>query len=73
MVERDTQEEEFELGLVRKDLLLAQSSIVDKDKAPEGEPTPGADNSEGGQGANQSGEALLNLNRTCPLNPIIPN
>jgi len=55
VVEHDTQEEELELGLVRKDLLLIQSSIVDKGKAPEGEPSPGTDNLEGGKGANQSG------------------
>ena len=61
VVEHDTQEEEFELGLMRKDLSFAQSSTVDKDKAPEGEPSPGTDNLEGGQGANQSGEALLKL------------
>ena len=40
---------------MRKDLSLTQSSIVDKGKAPEGEPSPGTDNLESGQGANQSG------------------
>ena len=30
VIEHDTQEEVFELGLVRKDLSLTQSSIVNK-------------------------------------------
>ena len=53
VVEHDTQDEEFELGLVRKVLSLTQSSIVNKGKAPKGEPSLGIDNLEGGQGANQ--------------------
>jgi len=48
VVEHDMQDEEFELGLVRKDLSLTQSSIVYKGKALEGEPSPGTDNLEGG-------------------------
>ena len=55
VVEHDTQEVEFELGLVRNDLSLDQSSIVDKGKAPEGEPSPRTDNLECRQEANQSG------------------
>jgi len=52
VVEHDTHNEEFELGFVRKDISLTQSSIVDKDKALEGEPSPGINNLEGGQAAN---------------------
>ena len=48
LIKHDTQEEEFELGLVRKDLSVAQSSIVGKGKAPKGKPSPGIDNLEGG-------------------------
>jgi len=58
VVEHDIQDEEFELGLVRKDLSLTQSSIVDKDKASEGEARPGTNNLEGGQGANQLGRII---------------
>ena len=58
VVEHDTQDEEFELSLVRKELSLTQSSIVDKGKAPKDEPSPGTDNLEGGQGANQSGGCI---------------
>jgi len=72
LVEYDTQEEEFELGLVRKDVSLTQSSTVDKGKAPEGEPNLGTDNLEGGREQTSQGEALLNLNRIGPVNPIIP-
>jgi len=66
MVEHDTQEEEFELGLVRKDLSLAQNPIVDKVKAPECEPSPGTDNLEGRQGANQSGGSIAELKQNRP-------
>ena len=58
LIEHDTQDEEFELDLVRKDLSPTQSSIVDKGKASEGEPTPGTDNLEGGQVVNQSGGSI---------------
>jgi len=73
LTKHDTQDVEFELGFMRKDLSLTQSSMVDNGKAPEGEPSPGADSVEGGQGANQLGEALLNLiwNRTGLLNLIL--
>jgi len=64
VVEHDTQEVEFELGLVRNDLSLAQSSIVDKGKTPEGEPSPRTDNLECRQEAN----AELEWNR-----PTQPN
>ena len=66
MVEHDIQDEEFELGLVRKDLSLAQSSIVDKSKAPEGEPSLGTNNLKGGQGANQSGESIAEPEQNRP-------
>ena len=52
LIEHDTQDEEFELGLVRKDLSLTQNSIVDKGKAAEGEPSPGIDNLKCGKVAN---------------------
>ena len=38
LIEHDTQDEEFELGLMRKYLSLTQSSMRDNDKAPESEP-----------------------------------
>ena len=66
MVEHDAHEEELELGLVRKDLSLAQSSIVDKGKAPKGEPSPKIDNLEGGQGANQSGGSIAEPEQNRP-------
>jgi len=69
VVEHDTQEEEFEFGLVRKDLSLAQSSIVDKGKAPEGEPSPGTDNLKSGQGANQSGKSIAEPEQNRPTQP----
>jgi len=49
LIENDAQDEEFELGLVRKDLLLKQ------DKSPTNGSRPGAVPSEGGQGVNQTG------------------
>jgi len=69
VVGHDTQEEEFELGLVRKDLSLSQSSIVDKGKAPKGEPSPRTNNLEGGQGANQSGESITEPEQNWPTQP----
>ena len=72
VIEHDTQDKEFELGLMRKLLSLTQSSIVDKGKAPEGEPSPSTDNLEGGQGANQSGRSIakpnLEQNRSTQAN-----
>ena len=58
LVENDAQDAEFELGLVRRDLLLTQNSMHKKGESPGGEPSPGADNVEGGQGLNQSGESI---------------
>ena len=69
LIEHDTQDEEFELGLVRKDLLLTQSSIVDKGKAPEGEPSPRTDNLESGQGANQSVGSIAEPEQNRPTQP----
>ena len=47
--------------------------MVDNGKAPEGEPSPGSDNEEGGQGANQLGESIaepdLDQNRPTQPNP----
>jgi len=69
----DAQDEEYQLGLVRKDFLLTQNSIVDKDKTPEGEPSPGADIVEGGQGVNLSrgsvAEPDLEQNQSTQSNP----
>jgi len=52
LIEYDVQDEEYELGLVRKDFSLTQNSMVDKGKNPEGEPSPGADIVDGRQGIN---------------------
>ena len=62
MIERDTQDEEFELGLMRKDFSLTQISMVDTGKAPENEPSPETGNVEGEQGAHQSGESNVGTN-----------
>jgi len=47
--------------------------MVDNSKSPEGEISSGSRNMVGGQGASQSGEALLNLiwDRTDPPNLIL--
>ena len=37
LIENDAQDEEYELGLVRKDLSLTQNSMLDKSKSPEGD------------------------------------
>jgi len=50
LTEHDTQDEEFEFGVVRKDISLTQSSMVDNGKASESEPSLGSDSVEGGQG-----------------------
>ena len=61
LIENDAQDEEFELGLAKKDLLL----IHEKGKSPENGSWPGAVPLEGGQGVNQSGgsEAELGLKK----------
>jgi len=51
LIENDAQNEEFELGLARKGLLL----IHEKGKSPENRSGPGAVFLEGGQGVNQTG------------------
>jgi len=51
LIENDAQDEEFELGLARKDLLLTH----EKGKSPMNGSGPEAVSSEGGQGLNQSG------------------
>jgi len=64
LIENDTQDEEFELGLIRKDLLL----IHEKGKCPTNGSGPGAVYLKGGQGLNQSGgstaEPSLEQNRS---------
>ena len=51
--ENDAQDEEYELGLARKDLLLT----YEKSNPPMNGSGPRAVSSEGGQGLNQSGES----------------
>jgi len=62
--ENDAQDEEYELGLARKDLLL----IYEKGKSPMNGSGPGAVSSKGGQGLNQSwgstAEPSLEQNQT---------
>ena len=64
LIENDAQDEEFELGFARKDLLL----IHEKGKFPENGSGPRAVPSEDGQGLNQSGgstaEPSLEQNQT---------
>jgi len=68
LIEHDTHEEELELSLVRKDLSLTQSSMVDNGEAPKGELSPGSDSVECGHGANQSGGSIAkpNLEKNRP-------
>ena len=47
LIEHDTQDKEFELGLMRKYLSLTQSSMGDNDKAPKSEPKFESDKVEG--------------------------
>ena len=42
LVENDVQDEEYELGLIRRDLWLTQNFMHEKGKSPEGEPSLGA-------------------------------
>ena len=55
LIEHDIQDEEFELGLLRKYLSLTQSSMRDNDKAPESEPTSESNKVEGEHRAHQLG------------------
>jgi len=57
LIENDAQDEEFELGLAKKDLLL----IHEKGKSPENGAWLGAVPLEGGQGVNQSGGSKAEL------------
>ena len=59
LVENDAQDEEYELRLTRKDLLLTQNSMHGTGKSPEGEPSPGANTVEGGQGLDPSGRSIV--------------
>jgi len=43
-------------------LLLAQNSIHEKGKSPEGAPSPGSNTLEGGEGLNQSGGSIVEPN-----------
>jgi len=61
-VEHDTQDEEFELTLMRKYLSLTQSSVGDNDKAPESEPNFESDKVNGEQRAHQSGGSNVEPN-----------
>ena len=67
LVENDAQDEEFELGLEKKDLLLAQT----KGKCPEEGSGTGADLLEGGQGLNQTGKSTAepSLEQNQPNTP----
>ena len=58
LVENDAHDEEYELGLARRDLLLTQNSMHEKGKSPEGELSAGANTLEGGQGLDQSGGSI---------------
>jgi len=55
LIENDAQDEEFKLGLARKDLLL----IHKKGKSPMSGSGPRAVSSEGGQGLNQAGGSTV--------------
>jgi len=58
IIEHDMQDEEFELGPVRKDLTLTQNSMVDNGKSLEGETSPGFGNMEDGVGSKPVREKL---------------
>jgi len=67
LVENDAQDEEYELGLARKDLLLMR----EEGKCPEDGSSPGGDLLEGGQGLNQTGESVAepSLEQNQPNSP----
>ena len=71
LIKHDIQDEEFKLGLKRKNFSLIQSSMIDNGKAPEGEPSPEYDNVKGEQVAYQSGgsnaEPNLGQNQSIQL------
>ena len=62
LIEHGIQDEEFELGLMRKYLSLTQSSMGDNDKAPERELNSESDKVKGEQGAHQSRESNVEPN-----------
>ena len=59
LIEHDAQDEEYELGLMRKGFSLTQNSMVDKGKSLEGESSHGANIMECGQGVNHSGGSIV--------------
>ena len=69
LVENDAQDEEYELGLTRKDLLFTH----EKGKCPGDGSGSGANLLEGGQGLNQTGESIAepNLEQKKPNSPRI--
>jgi len=71
LFENDAHDEEYELGLVRRDLLLTQNSMLDKGKSLEGDPSPRADTLEGAQGVNQLGGSSVepNIEQNQPTKP----
>jgi len=62
LVENDASDEEYEPGLTSRDLLLTKNSMPEKCKSPKGEPSPGANTLEGGQGLNQLGGSTAEPN-----------
>jgi len=72
VVKHDTQDEEYELGLVRKDVSLTHSSIIAKGKVLKVNQVLELIIWEVGREQTSQEEALLNLNRISPLKPTIP-
>jgi len=74
LIEHDTQDKAFELGLMRKDFSLIQSFMGDNGKAPESELNSESDHVEGERGAHQSrGSNVgpnLGQNRSTQLDPF---
>ena len=70
-IENDAQDEEYELGLARRDLLPTQKSMHKKGKSPEGKPNPGANTLKGGKGLNQIGGSIAkpSLEQNQPNSP----
>jgi len=62
LVKNDAQDEEHELGLAKRDLLSTQNSMHERGKALDGEPSPGANTLEGGQGLKQTGKSVVEHN-----------
>ena len=74
LIEHDIQDEEFELGLMRKDFSLIQSSMGDNSKPPESEPNFESDKVEGEREAHQLGGSNVGPNwlKIDPLNLTLP-